>query len=407
MAEQLIRRGKVSYYRLTDADGRRVMRKGCFDKRVTEELARDAQSKVARTKAGLSDPKAERIAREARRPYRPTLTSSSPAWKPPAATPNTSHRLVSMSLGFVSSARVSQLSDLTPSSVVTALAMLREQGFATRTLGAYATGIKSLSKWAWKDGRTTDYALNALTKPSDPNDRRRIRRPLGDIELRSLIESTRQAPPFRKASGPDLTALYLIASLTGFRRDELLSLTPASFRLDGPHPVVVCEGGYTKNKARAEQPLPLGSVAIVKAWLQGKAPGTPVFASIPRLRTGVMLRQDLARCGIPFKTPEGVVDLHSLRHGYITALGKAGVPVKVLQTLARHADPRLTLNVYSHISLFDTASAVESLPDLSRPVPPRQTMAATGTDHATHKQSLAPYLPILGTLLARVCRFLT
>ena len=45
-----------------------------------------------------------------------------------------------------------------------------------------------------------------------------------------------------------------------------------------------------------------------------------------------------------------VVDLHSLRHGYITAVGRSGTSLKTLQSLARHSDPRLTLNVYSHLS---------------------------------------------------------
>ena len=35
-----VKRGRNWYYRYTDADGRRVMRKGCPDRRVTEDLAR-------------------------------------------------------------------------------------------------------------------------------------------------------------------------------------------------------------------------------------------------------------------------------------------------------------------------------------------------------------------------------
>ena len=54
--------GKVWYYRYTDADGVKRERKGCSDKRATEDLARAAESTVARQKAGLSDPKAERMA---------------------------------------------------------------------------------------------------------------------------------------------------------------------------------------------------------------------------------------------------------------------------------------------------------------------------------------------------------
>ena len=202
--------------------------------------------------------------------------------------------------------RVSRLGDLAPSSVVEALGKLSSQEkYATRTLAAYATGVKAFSMWAWKDGRTADYNLKGLAKPNDKTDRRRVRRPLTDDELRHLIDTTRQAPPFRRASGADRSALYMVASLTGFRRDELLSLTPTSFELASQPPVVDCEAAYTKNKDRAEQPLPVCSVPSIKKWLADKTPGKPVFESIPRFRTGVMLRRDLARCDIPFKTSAG------------------------------------------------------------------------------------------------------
>jgi Phage integrase family len=90
------------------------------------------------------------------------------------------------------------------------------------------------------------------------------------------------------------------------------------------------------------------------------------------------------------------VDMHSLRHGYITALAKAGVPVKVLQTLARHSDPKLTLNVYSHLSIFDTAAALVALPDLTRTDP--EPLAMTGTDPAVTpiNDPLAHHLPTGG-----------
>ena len=87
-------------------------------------------------------------------------------------------------------------------------------------------------------------------------------------------------------------------------------------------------------------------------------------------KTGQMLTADLARAGIdPVDGSGRVVDMHSLRHGYITALAKAGVPIKVLMTLARHSDPQLTLDIYSHLTLHDTAAALDALPDLTTPAP--------------------------------------
>ena len=73
-----------------------------------------------------------------------------------------------------------------------------------------------------------------------------------------------------------------------------------------------------------------------------------------------------------------VVDTHSLRHGFISALARAGVPLKVAQTLARHSDPKLTMNTYAHLSAFDLHGAVADLPDLMTEAPERIVM--TGTD---------------------------
>jgi integrase len=64
--------------------------------------------------------------------------------------------------------------------------------------------------------------------------------------------------------------------------------------------------------------------------------------------------------------------MHALGHTFVTMLAKSNLPVKVVQTLARHSDPKMTLNVYSHLTVHDTATALDALPDLSkRPDEPR------------------------------------
>ena len=44
----------------------------------------------------------------------------------------------------------------------------------------------------------------------------------------------------------------------------------------------------------------------------------------------------------------------------------AGVLPRMAQELMRHSDIRLTMNVYTHLQLIDTAGAVESLPSIGR-----------------------------------------
>ncbi len=49
------KRGKVWYFSFINQDGRPTERKGCPDRRVTEELARAAETEAAKIKAGLVD----------------------------------------------------------------------------------------------------------------------------------------------------------------------------------------------------------------------------------------------------------------------------------------------------------------------------------------------------------------
>ena len=159
----------------------------------------------------------------------------------------------------------------------------------------------------------------------------------------------------------------------------------------------------TKNGKPAEQPIPPSLADALRPWLAVKPTGRPVFDPLPE-KTGLMLKADLKRCGIePVDDPGQVVDMHSLRHGYITTLAKAGIPVKTLQTLARHSDPKLILNVYSHLTLFDTASALDALPDLTRPNSSPEVVRMTGTDPAATPISnlLAHHLPTGGDASGR------
>ena len=78
-----------------------------------------------------------------------------------------------------------------------------------------------------------------------------------------------------------------------------------------------------------------------------------------------------------------VMDFHAAgRHTYITRLGRAGVPMKVMQGLARHSTIALTAR-YTHMGLSDHTAALDSLPALDlvpEPDQGSQAAQATGTD---------------------------
>ena len=70
--------------------------------------------------------------------------------------------------------------------------------------------------------------------------------------------------------------------------------------------------------------------------------------------------KDLKKAGIPKKTEDGKVDFLACRVAYISHLVESGADVKVVQTLARHSDPRITLAVYAKVRPERLVNAVEA-----------------------------------------------
>ena len=77
------------------------------------------------------------------------------------------------------------------------------------------------------------------------------------------------------------------------------------------------------------------------------------------------------------------VDFHALRATYITLLVKGGATVRVAQELARHSDPKLTMNTYTKLGIHDLTGALDGLlGENAEGGPVIETVAATGTDDA-------------------------
>jgi integrase len=113
--------------------------------------------------------------------------------------------------------------------------------------------------------------------------------------------------------------------------------------------------------------LPTPIVAILQALKAQARPNDTdrVFVSFSKwINTAALLREDLATAGIePIDKDGNDIFFHSLRNSYISYLASSQTPVKVIQKLARHSDPRLTFNTY--VRTFDEAEqkAVTFLPN--------------------------------------------
>ena len=81
--------------------------------------------------------------------------------------------------------------------------------------------------------------------------------------------------------------------------------------------------------------------------------------------------------GIPREDESGrVVDLHALRHTFLTNLARGGVHPKTAQALTRHSTITLTMDRYTHSIREEERQALSALPDLDSEL---VAVRATGT----------------------------
>ena len=107
-------------------------------------------------------------------------------------------------------------------------------------------------------------------------------------------------------------------------------------------------------------------LAVVLTLLyRGALWGAILFAGIYN-HCGQRIAEESRRKLVPcFVDAQGrYADFHALRKTFITNLSKSGVSPKMAQSLARHSDINLTMNVYTDVVLEDQAVAVELLPEL-------------------------------------------
>ena len=109
--------------------------------------------------------------------------------------------------------------------------------------------------------------------------------------------------------------------------------------------------------------------------------GKAIFGNLTK-HTNLLIQANLKAAGILYRNgSDRVADSHALRHSFITALAMSKAPVKVIQSLARHSTPTLTLGIYAHVGLYDQSSALDALPGVAPSHTPVESgeLTATGT----------------------------
>ena len=266
---------------------------GCRDKDAALQVANQIEADIALRKRGIFDTTQERFAAEARRPlaehvedYREYLSAKDNTARHVRAT---CRHIETIAEGC----HAQHIGQLTGADVMRAIGDRRDGGASLRTCNSYLQSVKSFSRWLWREKRTPDDALVALSGFNEETDRRHIRRELTPEELAYLMPFVEgHTTSNHNLAGPDRAMVYRLALGTGFRAAELRSLTPESFDLDADPPNVTAEACYTKRRRRDVQPIRRDLAELLRTWLAGRPRGVRLFSALPE-NTARMLRTDL------------------------------------------------------------------------------------------------------------------
>jgi integrase len=232
-----------------------------------------------------------------------------------------------------------------------ALRELQVKGRAGKTLANYAEALAALCDWCLQRGYLASDPLKSLGRfDTTPQTSRRA------MSKEEIIRLLKVCEPHRRL-------LLETAFMSGLRVNELRNLTinhldhdRCGFRLDAD---------WTKNRKPGFQPLPVSLVERLKDFGQSGEPvqlytrsyrGKAAKFDVPEkpllyvpTHTARELDKDLQAASIQKHRPDGKLDFHACRVAYINLVIESGVNVKEAQSLARHATPELTMNVYGRV----------------------------------------------------------
>ena len=263
--------------------------------------------------------------------------------------------------------------DTSPAKIEVYPTELKEGGISYRRSNSYLSAAKEFCNWMVERGYASESPLKHLRPLNEELDRRRIRRAGTVEELLQLLSTAADGPKRFGLTGYERMLFYRLGVESGLRKKELRTLRKSAFDFDNW--TVTVETAYSKHRRKDILPLKADLAAELQTYLANRLPRAKVFSVTDK--TSYMIKADLLDAGIDYIDDNGeVLDLHALRHTFITNLGAESS--RIAQSLARHRSSAMT-DRYTHIRLHDEREAVRRLPDLSLP-DKSQGNVATGTD---------------------------
>jgi len=337
--------------------------------------------------------------------------------------------------------RFASLSDLNREALESWLVAMDAAKMGARTRNTYRSAIVAFANWCVETDRLAANPLAKVEKADEASGQRRKRRAMTEAELVKLLDFARRRPLLdamtirrgkRKgqttanvrgdvrehldALGRERALIYKTLLLTGLRKSELASITVGQLELEGSVPFVVLAAADEKNRDGSDLPLRADLAADLRDWLAdrlrgeqqaARSAGAPIPQRLPAaaplftVPAGLIriLDRDLKAAGIPKRDERGrTLDVHALRHSFITHLSKGGVAPRTAQAAARHSDIKLTMQTYTDPKLLDIHGALRALPAM--PLAGAGTQQAAAESHDKQPRATGDKQPIEGKPLA-------
>jgi integrase len=364
------------------AGARREKSSRTTDKAAAQRIANKIEADVALRREGVINPEQEQLTVEWNRPvgqhieeYREKLQAAGDSAKHVKSTITFIEKIVEFT-GAVTASEINE------TGVNRYTAHLFEKlNRAPRTVNAHLTAMKGFMRWLESNDKIKRNTLAGLRKPDPAKDRRLQRRMMLPEEWR-VMSSSLSGDSFNMTAD-ERRLLYLTALQTGFRSNEMRSLTCGSVYLEAEKPYITAKSKSTKNSEDARQYILDSLAEELRPIISGKPASDGLFSMPHETCVAKMMRRDLKNARD--KWLEGSLDdeereqrqrgdflnavdhsdlrldFHALRHTCGAWLSKAGVHIKIVQTVMRHSNISLTMDIYGHLFPGEVANAVGNL----------------------------------------------
>lgn len=272
-------------------------------------------------------------------------------------------------LRIFSEAKFTEYAQIDAVRVAKAIAQLqaKEEFNTTATANKYREAMRAWTRWMAKNHRWPSNPLEYMPKFKGDTSVSRRRAILSDDQFDALLAATREGPDRRKLTGEQRYWLYLIASQTGLRAQELHSLTPKNFHLTSTSPYIEVHCTISKRRTTDRIELRPDFAKLVTAWLRGKPRNQKLWGASTGWfnKAATMLRDDLTAAGLKstVSTPDGpaVIDFHSFRCYRVTKAIMTGANSRVVLATVRLSCESL-LDRYAKIPSSEITACTMAIP---------------------------------------------